>query len=264
MWTVVKSYLFSLVEILADQRPPFYLKSFPTIAIFSFFPSSTIFNFELTRLLDSTPSHGCDIAEFLSAVSEFRKNNGDSWFSAWSGQALRAEKIAGEAIQSGYITLARNAYVRASSYHRASHFMLIHSDARILPSAEESITNFHKAIPLMEGTGLKLQIPYEKGLDLPGYLYLPPPNTRVQDGRKTPILVVLCGADSTKEEMHFMFGDGAMQAGFAVLIFEGPGQELVLKKKEIPLCPDFEVCTSKVLDHLDSLSRRKIRILAWI
>ncbi|PQE08150.1 alpha beta hydrolase protein [Rutstroemia sp. NJR-2017a BVV2] len=226
--------------------------------MYSIFPSSTIFSFELTRLLGSTPNSGCDIAEFLSAVSKIKKNNPDSWFSAWTEQAIRAEKIAEDAATAGYGVLARNAYLRACNYHRASHFMLIHPDERILPSAQRSIGNFQKAIPLMEGRVLKVSIPYEKGLDLPGYLYLPPASsTRLQaGGRKSPVLVVLCGADSTKEEMHFMFADGAIQMGYAVLVFEGPGQGHVLKRKEIPLRPDFEVCTSKALDYLHAISKK--------
>ncbi|KAF8860419.1 alpha/beta-hydrolase [Acephala macrosclerotiorum] len=255
MWTAVQSHLFSLVEILADQRPPFYLNSYPAVDMFPFF-SSTIFNFELTRLLGSTLTSGCDIAEFLSAVSKIKKHNGDSWFSAWNEQGARAEDIAEEAARDGYRVLARNAYLRASNYYRASHFTLIHPDPRILPSAERSILNFQKAIPLMEGSVLKVEIPYEKGIDLPGYLYLPPPEKCLSGGRKAPVLVKLCGADSTKEEMNFMFGDAGPQMGFAVLIFEGPGQGYVLKKKQVPLRPDFEVCTSKALDHLQVLLQK--------
>lgn len=158
-----------------------------------------------------------------------------------------------KAARDGYRVLAQNAYLRASNYYRASHFMLIHPDPRILPPAERSILNFQKAILLMEGNDLKVEILYEKGIDLPGYLYLPPPEKYLSGGRKTPVLVKLCGDDSTNEEMHFMFIDAGLQMGFGVLIFEGLGSGYVLKKKQVPLRSDFEVCTSKALDHLQLL-----------
>ncbi|KND88259.1 hypothetical protein TOPH_07044 [Tolypocladium ophioglossoides CBS 100239] len=44
---------------------------------------------------------------------------------------------------------------------------------------------------------------------------------------------------------------------YAVLLLEGPGQGLLLKKSGLPLRPDFEVCAVKVLGFLENLARSR-------
>ncbi len=68
-------------------------------------------------------------------------------------------------------------------------------------------------------------------------------------------MLYFSGADSTKEELHFLFGYSGPQLGYAVLLLEGPGQGLLLKKSGVPLRPDFEFCANKVLGFLENLAR---------
>ena len=107
----------------------------------------------------------------------------------------------------------------------------------------------------MEGKIVMLDIPYQDGRTLPGYLFLPPAEKRLPGG-KTPVLVNCGGADSTQEELYFMFGVAGPELGYAVLTFDGPGQGLVLKKDNIPMRPDFEVVVGRVLDHLTEITVR--------
>jgi Esterase FrsA-like len=241
------------MEFLGNIRPSFLLNAHPlTKTMFGFFKSE-LFDFELTRILGTATTGGCDIAEFLEAVGKIKKHNPESWYAAWYEQGERAESIAAEAGSNGYSALARKAYLRASNYFRAAPYMLGNGDERILQCAERAIRDFKSSIPFMEGQVLCLEIPYEGGVSLPGYLYLPPEAKRVPG--KIPVLLNLGGADSTKEELHYLFGDAGPELGYAVLIFDGPGQGYVLRKNKIPLRPDFEVVTGKVLDHLTDLAK---------
>jgi alpha-beta hydrolase superfamily lysophospholipase len=72
---------------------------------------------------------------------------------------------------------------------------------------------------------------------------------------KIPVLLNLVGVYSTKEELHYSFGDAVPELGYAVLIFDGPGQGYVLRKNKIPLRSDFEVVTGKALNHLADLAK---------
>ncbi|WEW56051.1 hypothetical protein PRK78_001486 [Emydomyces testavorans] len=220
--------------------------------MFSFF-HSRFFDFELIRILGSTPVGGCDVAEFLEAISKIKKHDGESWYRAWYGQGERVEKIAQEAARDGFMVAARRAYLRACNYFRASSYMLANPDTRTLPSAERSIRNFRAAAALMDETVITLDIPYENGTALPGYLYLPAPSKRIP-GQKTPILLNCGGADSTQEELYFLYGATGTDLGYAVITFEGPGQGLILKKEKITMRPDYEVVTSKVLDHVTTIA----------
>lgn len=214
-----------------------------------------MFNFELTRLLGSTSAGGCEVNEFLTAVGKIKKHDAQSWHDAWKEQGERAEKIAKEAARDGLKVLAKNGYLRASNYFRAASYLFFNDDPRVVPLSERSIKNFERATSLMEGEVLLIEIPYENGFSLPGYLYLPPQRARLPG--KIPVLMYLGGADSTKEELHFLFGHWGPQLGYAILCFEGPGQGLLLKKLNLPLRPDFEVCAGKALDFIENLSRSR-------
>lgn len=219
--------------------------------MFKFF-NSFIFDFELTRLLGSTAAGGCDTCEFLTAVGKIKKHDTESWHDAWKEQAERAEAIAEDAARDGLNALAKNAYLRAANYFRAASYLFPNHDPRVVPLSEKSVAAFVHATSLMDGPVLLVDIPYEKGINMPAYLYLPPQEARLPG--KTPLLLYFGGADSTKEELHFLFGYSGPQLGYAVLLLEGPGQGLLLKKSGLPLRPDFETCADKVLGFLQDVA----------
>lgn len=219
------------------------------------FSNSFMFDFELTRILGSASSGGCDVGEFKSAVGKITKNDPESWFMAWKEQGERAERIADEAAKAGFKILARNAYLRAFNYFRATAYMFFNDDARVGPFAQRSIETFERAASLMDGQVIFVDIPYEDGLDLPGYLCLPPKDARLPG--QIPVIMDVGGADSTKEELYFLFGHIGPPLGCVILCFEGPGQGLLLKKGKVPLRPDFEVCAAIALDFLANLSQSR-------
>lgn len=220
--------------------------------MFKFFHSE-IFDFELARLLGSSAGGGCDTAEFLTAVGKIKRHDAESWHDAWEEQGGRAETIAEEAARDGLKALAMNGYLRASNYFRAASYLLPNADPRVVPLSERSVAAFVCATFFMDGVVMSVDIPYENGISMPAYLYLPPREARLPG--KIPLLLYFSGADSTKEELHFLFGYSGPQLGYAVLLLEGPGQGLLLKKSGLPLRPDFEVCSDKVLSFLENLNR---------
>lgn len=222
--------------------------------MFRFF-NSFIFDFELTRLLGSTAAGGCDTCEFLTAVGKIKKHDAGSWHDAWKEQGERAEAIAEEAARDGLNALAKNGYLRAANYFRAASYLFFNDDPRVVPLSERSVAAFVRATSFMDGVVLLVDIPYENGISMPAYLYLPPREARLPG--KIPLLLYFSGADSTKEELHFLFGYSGPQLGYAVLLLEGPGQGLLLKKSGLPLRPDFEVCADKVLGFLENLARSR-------
>ncbi|KAI1177822.1 alpha/beta hydrolase [Nemania sp. FL0916] len=226
------------------------------------FFNSPFFDFELTRLLGSTWSGGCEPAEFLEAVGSIRKHDPESWYTAWSVQSSRAEEIARSAVQNGHFAASGRAFLRSANYARASGYMLVGpDDARVLQTAERSVALFREAIPYLDCRVVELEIPYQHHqpdgravtVALPGYLYLPPASKRLSDG-KTPVLINCGGADSTKEELYFALPAAGVELGYAVVTFDGPGQGITLKRDKIPLRPDFEVVIAQVLAMVRDLA----------
>ncbi|OKL60773.1 hypothetical protein UA08_04447 [Talaromyces atroroseus] len=215
------------------------------------FSQSKFYDFELTRLLGSAPFGGCDVAEFIEAIGKIKKHDPESWYRAWHEQGERVSALAREAVTQGHFFSARRAYLRSSNYFRACSYLLPSSDTRVLESAGRSIELFREAITYMDEKVIVLQIPLEAGTLLPGYLYLPTPDKRLKGaGAKTPVLINCGGADATQEELYYLYVVNGVELGYAVLTFEGPGQGMVLRKDRIPMRPDYEIVTEKVLDHV--------------
>lgn len=218
--------------------------------MYQFFKSD-FFNFELIRILGTAPSGGCEVAEFLDAVGSIKRDDPESWYRAWHAQGVKAEEIARSAAGSGNFICARNAYLRAMTYFRASQYMFNDTkwspDSRVVPLMERSIANFEKATQMMDGDVFKLQIPYGEH-KLPAYLYMPSASRRLEG--KVPVLVNSGGADSMQEELYFMYPAVGPELGYAVLTFEGPGQGIVLRRDKLHMRHDWEAVTTKVVDYL--------------
>lgn len=215
---------------------------------------SEFYNFEALRLLSFAPYEGCDIAEFMFTCGKIRDLDPESWFREWTKAGEKAEALADEAYAAGNVVEARRGYFRAASYQRAAQFMLNgrnpKADARILRNSEDAISNHRRALDLMEEKYIALDIPYEDGVRLPAYLHLPSEKNRLPG--KTPIVVNVVGADATQEEIFFIQTLAGIRLGYAVLSFEGPGQGLVLRRDGLPMRPDWETVTSKVLNYLEN------------
>lgn len=219
--------------------------------MFQFFKSG-FFNFEALRLLSFAPYEGCEVAEFVQTVGDIKDNDPESWYAAWMKAGDKAEKLADDAYLAKNRIEARRCYLRAASYQRAAQFMLNgrkpFEDHRILAASETAISNFRRATQLMDERVIFLDIPYEHGVSLPAYLYLPHPSNRLPG--KMPIMVNTVGGDATQEEIFLIQPAAGVKMGYAVLTFEGPGQGIVLRRDKVPMRPDWEVVTAKVLDFL--------------
>ena len=69
-------------------------------------------------------------------------------------------------------------------------------------------------------------------------------------GASDDVLVVHGGFDSTPEELYFTIGAGALERGFHVLIWEGPGQGNLLREYGRPFVADWERPAGVALDSL--------------
>ena len=220
---------------------------FPISNMDNFLKFSDFFNFELTRILSATAYQGCDIAEFLDAVNAIKNDDAESWYAAWLKQAEKVQGLANDALESGHKEFAHGAFLRACNYFRACQYMIF-DEGRKRAMMKKSVECFEMGIPLMESLVKKVEIPFQK-VGLPAYLYLPAPEKRVKG--KTPIMILCNGADSTKEELHFLLAASASGQGYAVLTVDGPGQGMSLIMDKTNQRPDWEVVVTSILDFLE-------------
>jgi hypothetical protein len=156
----------------------------------------------------------------MATVNRITSGNNDSWYNEWNVTAERVFAEAQGQLAAGHRISARDSYLRATTYFRASEFFLHGSpeDPRIYNAYKKSIRAYKACCALYDPPILPVEIPYED-TTLPGYLH------RVDESdTKRPLFIMHSGFDGSAEELH---GEGAragIERGYNVLAFDGPGQ----------------------------------------
>jgi alpha-beta hydrolase superfamily lysophospholipase len=208
------------------------------------FPQDAEFWFETLRMFGADEYGGASFGEVLATANRIKAGDYDSWYDGWNGIA---DRIAGEAddqLKRQHRVSARDSYLRASNYYRSSEFFL-HGDAkdpRIAHAYRRSVGCYKAAAALYELPIEPVEIPYE-GKTLPGYLHR-------ADGsaRKRPLLILHTGFDGSAEEMHWSGARAAVERGYHVLVFDGPGQFGARHRDGLTFRPDWEKVVTPVVD----------------
>jgi 2,6-dihydroxypseudooxynicotine hydrolase len=164
----------------------------------------------------------------------------DQWCEEWSKAARKHADIADTALAGEHKLTAGTAYVRAALYYQWATFLFVHDQKQWLAAKQAGDACFRKAAPLVDPPMELMEVPFE-GITLPGYLRKP------RGVAKPPLVLLVPGGDSTKEELYD-FGEHMVQRGLAVFAFDGPGQGLVSTRAK--LRPDFEVPIRAVTDFV--------------
>jgi len=164
----------------------------------------------------------------------------DQWYDSWARAAVRHVDIADEAARAGHARTAGNSYIRAGLFYHWATFLYGHDQDRFTAGMEAMNMCWEKAAALVDPPMELFTVPFE-GINLPGYLIRPPEIPR------PPIVLLVPGGDSTKEELYD-FASHIVARGMAAAAFDGPGQGYVSAVANIR--PDFEVPIRAVVDRL--------------
>ena len=208
--------------------------------------SNPSYDGQFTRTLAAALDGCADLGEAFAAARSVKSCTGENWHTAWAGAGERASAMATEASEAGDIVTARYAHLRASEYHRQSYYFLRSDpdDARLQQSYAAQVAAFRWGISLLAHPAEAVQIPY-RDTHLCGYLFRPD-----DSGERRPTVVIPAGYDSTAESL---FGvPDAIERGFNVLTYEGPGQGGVLYHQRLYFTPDTESVVTPVVDWLVS------------
>jgi pimeloyl-ACP methyl ester carboxylesterase len=108
----------------------------------------------------------------------------------------------------------------------------------------QEVDNFRRVAALLAAPPEIIQIPYED-TSLPGYFF-----RAAGDGTRRATVILTNGYDGTAEELYFANGAAALERGYNVLAFDGPGQGAMIIDRGVPLRPDWENVISPVVDYL--------------
>lgn len=164
----------------------------------------------------------------------------EDWLPTWCRWAARHVALGDEALARGRRLTAGEAYVRAGLFYHWGTFVSVEDPDAFRAALEAAERAWAKAAPLVDPPFELVDVPFE-GTTLPGYLRKP------HGVERPPLVVLLPGADSTKEELYDQ-AEHLVRRGVAALAFDGPGHGLVSFR--LKLRPDEEVAVSAVLDML--------------
>lgn len=185
---------------------------------------------------------------------ELRKQITDyeQWCAAWCRQAEGHLARGDQALAAGHRRTAGDAYLRAGLFYHWASFMFSHDQEQFRAALAGMAGAWEKAAPHLDPPMEILAVPFED-MTLPGYLRIPAGVAR------PPVVLLLPGADSTKEELYNL-GDYIVGRGLAFAAFDGPGQGSV--SFEGKLRPDYELAVQAIIDALASRDDTDISRLA--
>ena len=208
--------------------------------------------FGSSRALIYALDEGADFGECMVTIRQIGDGGVDDWHREWVATGNRVMALADEAAAAGQRVSARRAYYRATNYFHVAYLPLYGKpvDPRLVAAFDLEVEAFLKGAALSDFPVEPVEIPFE-GTTLPGYLLL------VDDsGAPRPTVVHTNGFDSTIQEMYFAHGPSAVDRGYNVLLFDGPGQGRPLIKQGMFLRPDWETVVTPVIDY--ALTRPEI------
>jgi pimeloyl-ACP methyl ester carboxylesterase len=182
-------------------------------------------------------SQGVDFNDFLSTTATIER--WEDWLGAWVETADVHRALAEEAEAAGNGSTAGEAYVRAAlCYHFGKFVWLVDLD-RHREATERAIACIYAAHRHLDPAAKRVEVPFE-GETLVG-------NLRQPAGAVVPLVLLLPGLDSTKEEF-FNWEEVFLARGLATFSFDGPGQGESGFTTQIR--PDYEAAVSAALDVL--------------
>jgi len=208
------------------------------------FPDNHEFWFETVRMIDAASYGGGELGEVVSTSQRITSGDFDSWYTEWNATADRVAAQGMEQLARGHRVSARDSFLRASSYYRASEFFLHGNpdDPRINDAYTKSIGAYKAAAVLFDTPIQPVEIPFEN-TTLPAYFH------RVDSsGTRRPLLICHTGFDGSAEELHWGGARAAVERGYNVLVFDGPGQYGPIHREGLPFRADWETVITPVVD----------------
>jgi alpha-beta hydrolase superfamily lysophospholipase len=202
------------------------------------------FWFETLRLFGATDYGGASFGEVVAMARNLAAGDVEGWYVAHNGFADRIAAEAEDQLRRGHRVSARDGFLRASNYYRSSEFFLhgTPDEPRVRRAYARTVACYRAAAALFAPAIEPIEIPYQ-GTTLPGYVH-------TQDGaaRPRPTLLLNTGLDGSAEEMHWLGARAAVERGYTVITFDGPGQFGPVHRQGLPFRPDWEAVVAPVVD----------------
>ncbi len=195
-------------------------------------------------------ANGIDVNDFesvLDSTSEWRE-----WAPAWKRIGDMHRALGDEAGRAGRHVTAAGAFQRAAWSYHLGKFLWFEDVALHDALNEATFTTYGRALAHLDPAGTRVEAPFE-GAVVPGVLRKPAgsgPRSASEaslDGARPPLVILVPGLDSVKEEVFAMEND-FLRRGMATLAIDGPGQGE--NAPRFPIRADWSTVLTPLIDHL--------------
>jgi pimeloyl-ACP methyl ester carboxylesterase len=216
-------------------------------------------DFQLLRQLGSSSVGASSPGECLATASRIKDGDPGSWVEEFTKLAQWQQKDAHKRASKGHTASARDQFFKACNSYRAAEYYTSCLDPNHQKLGMQSRNCFREAMDNLWHTFEEHLLTY-KSIDLPVYFMSPSPH---EQKRKT--LLIVSGFDGTLEEEYFMRGYAALERGYNVVLFAGPGQMDVFRfYSGTHFEPDFENPTKTVIDFIEQRPEVDMNRLAFM
>lgn len=202
-------------------------------------------DFTVRTVLGRAVRGGADVGEVLATIAHVGEHDDRGWFEAWLALGQRLAAQADTAAAEGHRASAASASLRAANYLAValeSLQSLPHSD-ELLPAFHAHRTAWERFADLTPWALERFTIPLEDAA-MPAWFFRP------GGEGPHPVLVMVNGSDGTVSDLWCSGAEAALERGYAVLLFDGPGQQSMLFEHAVPFRPDWEHVLAPVVDAL--------------
>ena len=192
-----------------------------------------------------------DLDVLIDTVATLEGTEDEAWVPPWSEVGARYEAEAQDALDRGDKAAARTAFLQAKTYYSLARFPSPYRSGSPVAPAElgplkaeaydKYLECFARASELLGDPPETVRVERD-GYEATGFLRLPP---GASADRPVPAVLVMCGGDMYKEDREH-YSDGALAAGLAALVVDGPGTG----QTTFPHAPESVVAWQASLDAL--------------
>jgi len=202
-------------------------------------------DFEVRSILGKAHG-GADPGEVLSTIAGISHGDHQGWFNGWLSLGTRLAKIGDASAAAGHNISAAGAYLRAANYLAVALGSIdtLKSQDPLLPTFRAHRAAWERFVQTTPFRTETVEIPYE-ATTLPGYFF-----SAGDSDQPRPTLIMNNGSDGAISGLWSDGGAGALERGYNVLFFDGPGQQSMLFERNVPFRFDWEAVITPVVDYL--------------
>ena len=202
-------------------------------------------DFQLIRQMGSSSFTGASVGECLAIAGRIKDGDPGSWSMEFKKLAQWQQKDAHKRASRGHTKSSRDQFLKASNSYRAAEYYTSCLDPEHRELGLKARQCFEEAMHNLWHTFEETMLTY-KNIELPVYFMTPG-----QDVTERKTLLIVSGFDGTLEEEYLMRGFPALERGYNVALFAGPGQMDVFRfYTGTRFEPDFENPTKTVVDYI--------------